>query len=108
MFYLPDIVVGGDLASRHPAVEALLVELDVLQDLDGLVVVPEEGMEAEQPNQGEVSQHLVKRVTPKVSGHGVRVALGVVHLELLVDVGLVHQGVEHIQHGVYIPNLQNR
>ena len=38
MFYLPDIVVGGDLASRHPAVEAHLVELNVLQDLDGLTV----------------------------------------------------------------------
>ena len=66
LFYLPDIVVGGDLASRHPAVEALLVELDVLQDLYGLIVVPEEGVKAEQSDRGEVAQHLVKRVVPEV------------------------------------------
>ena len=105
---LPDIVVGGDLAARHPAVEALLIELDVLEDLDGLVVVSEEGVQAEQPHQREVTQHLVERVAPKVPGHSVGVTLGVVHLQLLVDVGLVHQGVKHIQHGVHIPNLRNR
>ena len=29
-FILPNIVVGGDLTARHPTVQTLLVELDVL------------------------------------------------------------------------------
>jgi hypothetical protein len=62
-------------------------------------------MQPEKANKREVSQHLVETVTSKVSSHRVRIALVVVHLQLLVDVRLVHQGVENIQHRVHIPNL---
>ena len=102
---LPNIVVGCDLTARHSAVQTLLVQLDVLQDLDGLVVVPQERVESEETNQGEIAQHLVERVTAKVPSDSVRIALCVVDLQLLVDVGLVHQGVEDIQHRVNVPNL---
>ena len=103
---LPNIVVSCDLTARHSAVQTLLVQLDVLQDLDGLVVVPQERVESEETNQGEIAQHLVERVTTKVPSDSVRIALSVVDLQLLVDVGLVHQGVEHVQHGVDIPHLR--
>ena len=38
----------------------------------------------------------------------VRVTLVIVELQLLVDVGLVHQGVEDIQHTVNIPDLDKK
>ena len=79
----------------------------------------------EKANKGEVSQHLVETVTTKVSSNRIWVPLVVVHLgktictqshdqfrmfmmfylKLLVDVRLVHQGMEDIQHRVHIPHL---
>ena len=44
-------------------------------------------------------------MTTKVSSHSVWVTLGVVNLQLLVDVGLVHQRVENVEDRVNIPNL---
>ena len=81
MIFLPNIVVSCDLTARHSAVQTLLVQLDVLQDLDGLVVVPQERVESEETNQGEIAQHLVETVAPKVSSNRVRIPLVVVHLK---------------------------
>ena len=63
-------------------------------------------MKSKETNQGKITQHFVETVTAKVSSHGVRVSLRIVDLQLLVDVGFVHQGVEDIQHRVNIPNLK--
>ena len=63
-------------------------------------------MKSEETNQGKITQHFVETVTSKVSSNGVRVSLRIVDLQLLVDVGFVHEGVEHIQHRVNIPNLK--
>merc|ERR1719278_2378495 len=53
----PNIVVGCDLASRHPAVEALLVQLDVLQNLDGLIEITEQRVKSQKSHEREISQH---------------------------------------------------
>jgi hypothetical protein len=62
-------------------------------------------VKSQESNQGEASKHFVQGVTTKYSSNTVRVALAVLHLQLLIDDGLVHQGVQHVQHGVNIPNL---
>jgi hypothetical protein len=41
----------------------------IQKNLDGLVEVPEEGVEPQQSHQREVAQHLVQRVSPKVASH---------------------------------------
>lgn len=51
----------------------LLVELDVLQNLDGLVVIPKQRMEAQQPHKTEVAQHLIEGVTSVLSSHTLRI-----------------------------------
>jgi len=51
----------------------LLVEVDVLEDLESLVVVTQQGVQAEQANQGEVAQHLVQGLLPELPGNTVRV-----------------------------------
>ena len=63
-------------------------------------------MKSKETNQGKITQHFVETVTAKVSSNGVRVSLRIVDLQLFVDVGFVHEGVEDIQHRVNIPNLK--
>lgn len=52
----------------------LLVELDVLQNLDGLVVVAQQRVQAKQPHQAEIAQHLVERVAPILPSHALWVS----------------------------------
>lgn len=52
----------------------LLVELDVLQHLDGLVVVAQQGVQAQKPHQAEVAQHLVERVAAILPSHALWVS----------------------------------
>lgn len=48
----------------------LLVELDVLQDFDGLIVIAQQRVKPQQSHQTEISQHLIERVTAVFSSHG--------------------------------------
>ena len=52
----------------------LLVELDILQDFDGLVVVPQQRVQPQQPHQAEVSQHLIQGVTAILPSHTLWIA----------------------------------
>lgn len=67
-------------AVNHKYVESylskpyLLVELDVLQDFDGLVVIAQQGVKPQEPHQAEVAQHLVEGVTTIFSSHTLRVS----------------------------------
>lgn len=99
------VVGGGDLARRHVRVLRLLVQLDVLQHLDGLVVISKQRMKTKQPHEREVAQHLVQRVAPELARHRVGVAAGRVHLKLALDVRLVHEGVQHIEDAEHVPRL---
>lgn len=47
----------------------LLVELNVLQDFNGLVVVAQQGVKPQKPHQAEVAQHFVERVTAIFPSH---------------------------------------
>lgn len=47
----------------------LLVELNVLQDFNGLVVVTQQGVKPQEPHQAEVAQHFVERVTTVFPSH---------------------------------------
>lgn len=51
----------------------LLVELNVLQNLDRLVVIPQQRVQTQQPNQAEIAQHLVERVATIFTSHAFRV-----------------------------------
>lgn len=51
----------------------LLVELDVLQHLDGLVVISQQRVQTQQPHQAEVAQHLVEGVASIFTSHTLRV-----------------------------------
>ena len=50
---------GGDTTDSRAT--HLLVEIDVVQDLEGLVVVAQQAVQAAQADKAEVPQHLVQR-----------------------------------------------
>ena len=52
----------------------LLVQFDVLQHLDGLVVIPQQRVQPQQAHQAEVAQHLVEGVPSVLPGHTLWVA----------------------------------
>lgn len=72
----------------------LLVELDVLQDFYGLVVVPQQRVQPQQPHQAEVSQHLIQGMTAILASHTLWIACDTKHnlLEL-----------SHRNHGLHQP-----
>lgn len=51
----------------------LLVQLDILQHLDGLIVISQQGVQTQKPHQAEVAEHLVQGVPSILPSH----ALGV-------------------------------
>merc|ERR1719499_1393226 len=85
--------VPGYLTTRHPGVEGLLVQLNVFQNLYGLIEVAQKRVQPEEADKREVSQHLVETVATEVASNRVGISLVVVNLELFVDVGLVHKRV---------------
>ena len=92
-----DVVEHGDLASWHAGVEALFVQLDLLQHLHGEVVVAEQRVQSEETHEREVAHHLVERVLAKLAGHRVRISTRAVSLQLLVDIRFVHHGMENVE-----------
>lgn len=73
--------------ARCALLQYLLVELDVLQDLDGLVVVSQQGMETQQPHQTEVSQHLIQRVATVLPGNTLWVTCVTKHMDSVTPEG---------------------
>ena len=57
----------------EPTRAYLLVEFDVLQHLDGLVVIPQQGVQTQKAHQAEVAEHLVEGVPPILPSHTLRV-----------------------------------
>lgn len=100
-----DVIGGGDLAPWDVGVGALFVQLDAFQDFDGLVVVAQQGMQAQQPGEGEVTQHLVERVPAENASHGVGVSAARVNLQLALDLGLVHQEMQDVQDAENVPDF---
>ena len=69
-------MADSNLASGHPGVHGLLVDVDVLQNVNGLIEVAEEGVQPTKADEGKVSQHLVQRMHAEFSGNGFRLTTG--------------------------------
>jgi len=100
----PDEVIRRHLASRHPGVHGLLVDVDVLQNVDGLIEVAEKGVQSAETDEGEISQHLVEGMHAELSSHALRFSSGGKNLELRIDVALFDEGVEDVENRVDVPD----
>ena len=95
------IIIHRDLTSWNPRVEALLIQFDIFQNLDGLMEITEQGVQPQKSDQRKVAQHFIQWMSAKFSSNKVGIFTSGVHLQLLVNVRFVNHGVENIQ------NLQN-
>lgn len=83
-------------------------QFDILQHLDGLVVIPQQGVQMQKPREAEVDKHLVEVMSPVLYSHILRVTSTSVHLQLPIDVGLVYQRVKDIEDTVNVPDFEIR
>jgi hypothetical protein len=51
----------------------LLVQFHILQYFNSLIEITQEGMQSQQANKAEISQHFVQRPTTKFSGYNIRI-----------------------------------
>ncbi len=100
-----DIVVCGEVSGHDAGEHGLLVELDVVEGLQGEGEVAEKTVDAEESNDGEVSKHAVERLGSVVScnSHWLLVALH--GGELFVDLGSLDERVQDVKNGVASPGV---
>lgn len=101
----PNIVVGREVGSHDTGEHGLLVELDVVEGLEGEAEVAEKAVDAQQADDGEVAKHAVEALGAVLAGdrHGVLIATS--GSQLLQDVGPLDQGVEHVEDAVAAPRV---
>lgn len=99
------IVVCGEVGSHDTGEHGLLVELNVVESLKREAEVTEKAVDPEEANDREVAQHLVKGLGSVGTGDkgGILTALG--SLELFLDLRLLDQGVENVEHAVATPGV---
>ena len=61
------------LAGWHARIHGLFVDVDVLEDVNGLIKVAQERVEAAEADKGEIAQHLVERMHPELASHRLRI-----------------------------------
>ena len=93
-----DIVVGGEVGGHDTGEHGLLIHLDVVKGLEGKSEVTEQAVNAKQTNDGEVSQHLVEWAGSVFSSKRGRVLTTLHSSQLFVDLRLLDEGVEHVEH----------
>lgn len=99
------VVVGREVRGHDTGEHGLLVELDVVQGLQRETEVPQEAVDPQEADDGEVSEHAVEGLGAIVAchGHGLLVALH--GGQLLVDLRSLDQGVEDVEDAVAAPGV---
>lgn len=100
-----DIVVGCEMSSHDAGKHGLLVELDVVEGLQGEGEVTEKAVHAEKTDDGEVSEHAVEWLGAVVAGNGHWLLVALHGGELLVDLRALDQGVEDVEDRVAAPGV---
>ena len=97
-------VAAGDLGGVEggPAHEA-----DGVERLEGAAVVADEGVDAQEPHEREVAEHLEDVAAAHVAV-GLLEGATAVGLELRDDVALVDEGLQVVEHVHNVPDLPNR
>jgi len=100
-----DVVVGAELGGHDTGEHGLLVELNVVQSLEGHAKVTEQAVDAEETDEREVSEHLVERAVAVLAGVGGGVLTTLAGLELLLDLTALDERVEDVENRVASPGV---
>ena len=98
-----NIVVCCKVSSHDACKHGLLVELDVVEGLQGEGEVTEEAVDAQESDDREVSQHAVEWLGSIVSRNGHWLLVALHGSELLVDLGSLDKRVQNVEDGVASP-----
>ena len=100
-----DIVVGGEVGSHDAGEHGLLVELDVIEGLESEAEVTEEGVDAEQTDDGKIAKHLVEVLGTVLAGDDRGILVALHGGQLLGDLRLLDQGVEDVEDAIAAPGV---
>jgi hypothetical protein len=98
-----DVVVGAELGSHDAREHGLLVELNVVERLEGHAEVAQQAVHAEQTDERKVAEHLVHGSVAVLAGVQGRVVAALAGLELLLDLAALDERVQHVEHRVAAP-----
>lgn len=99
------VVVGGEVGSHDTGEHGLLVELNVVEGLEGEAEISKQTVDPEETNDGEVSQHLVEVLVTVLAGDGLGVLVALHGGQLLDNLRSLDQRVEHIEDTVATPRV---
>lgn len=100
-----DVVVGAELGGHDTGEHGLLIELNVVQSLEGHAKVTEQAVDAEETDKREVSEHLVQRAVAVLAGVDGGVLTTLASLELLLDLTALDERVQDVENRVASPGV---
>lgn len=80
------IVVGGEVSVHNAGEHGLLVELNIVEGLEGEAEVTEKTVDAQESDDGEISKHAVETLGAILASNGHRVLVTASSSQLLGDV----------------------
>lgn len=99
------VVVGGEVGSHDTCEHGLLVELDIVEGLEGEAEVTQQAVDAKETDDGEVSKHSVKVLGTVLAGHGHGVLVALHGCQLLGDLRSLDKRVQNVQNAVASPGV---
>lgn len=98
-----DVVVRGEVGGHDTGKHGLFVQLNVVERLEGEAKVSEQAVDAQQADDGKVSQHLVQRAVAVLAGVQAGVLAALHGRELLADLRALDERVEDVEDAVAAP-----
>lgn len=80
------VVVGGEVGVHNAGEHGLLVELDVVESLEGKAEVAEQTVDAQESDDGEITKHAVEALGAILASNGHGVLITAPSSKLLCDV----------------------
>lgn len=93
--------MGGHDSSEH----RLLVELDVVEGLEGKVKVAEKAVDTQEADNGEVAKHAVEALGAVVASDSHGILIATASSKLFCNIRSLDQGVEDVQDAVAAPRV---
>ena len=100
-----NVVVRCEVSGHDPGEHGLLVELDIVQGLEGKTEISEQTVDSEKADNGEITQHLIHVLGAILSSELGGVLVSLHRRELLGDLGSLDEGVEDVEDAVAAPSV---
>lgn len=100
-----DIVVGREVSRHDTGEHGLFVELNVIERLESQAEITQQAVNAQETDDGEVSQHAVQVLRAVLAGNGHGLLVTLHGSELLGDLRALDQRVQDVEDAVAAPGV---